>query len=279
MIRSRLVVAAVVVGSFLALDAGMAGAADPTYPTGSFAVAKTTAYVLHGDYESPEVAFVPVSRLSLHDDTTPADQLAVVLYPDEGADGQPWTWSPDYDKARIVYGGGDILDPQPWADINGVHHPYVTITDTDGHTTRVDLPAVTLVDDRTPPVSRVTWPKKRVRHTIRAWRFIHGTTTDTGVGPNDTYVTVMQKRHGRYWVYRGVTRKWQKGKRTAAATLHALRNFVDTPLVQASPSHWRTKYIRGLTRGRLVVWVQSLDIELNMNHPHIAASVTLTRRR
>ena len=278
MVRTRLVVAVVVAGSFLVLDAGAAGAADPAYPTGSFAVAKTTAYVLHGDYESPEVAFVPVTRLSLHDDATPVDQLSVVLYPDDGASGQPWTWRAGSDTARIVYGGGDVNDPQPWADINGTHNPYVTITDADGHTTRVDLPAVTLVDDRTPPVSRITWPKRRDRHTIHAWRFIRGTSVDTGVGLNETYISVLQKRHGRFWVYNDQTGKWRRGLRTEAATFKKLVK-VGGGVVQPWATHWRTRYIHGLTRGRLVIRVWSMDRELNTGDPTVAARITLTRRR
>lgn len=274
------VVAALAVGP-------VAGAApDPGFPSGSFTIRQPTQYILDQDGDAPQLAVVDVKRLGLSDDATPAKDIVVTVHADAGAPGDQWLFGDD--GHRLVYSGGTVDGPDPWVHIAGTYHPYVTLTDGDGHTTRVDLPVVTLREDHTAPVTRLALPRPRLRHTIVGWRVIRGTVVDAGIDRagnslgtrSHAGVVVMQRRHGHFYLYSFATKRWRKGLATEAATFRKFRPN-DAPAIDVGRIGWRTPYIHGLTRGRLVVRVTGEDTNLNRQPgpPPVAARYWLTRRR
>lgn len=294
----RQIVATAVVAAFLALDvAGAAGASpaapDPTYPTGSFTIPQPTEYVLSNgfDYESSQV---PLVVSSLSDDTTPADEIVVRIYAGttlgRSADGEVLpAGSPE---PRVRFGGGLDEDPYPYFKLAGTYHPYVTLTDKDDNTTRIDLPTVTLLEDRTAPVTRLTLPRKNRRDTKMAWRYIRGTIRDAGIDRPGSYnsygayadVALLQKRHGLWYLYECYSpdpskhRTWCKGRSTVAATLKKFPSAGNSAR-SVGGTRWRTAYTKGLTRGPLVVAIQGSDCNFNSTPLRIAARTTITRWR
>lgn len=278
-----------VIGAFLLAELALASTAsavpDPVYPTGTFAIKYPTEYVYDVGGWRPEWSRVTVQRLTLSDDVTPPEDIVVKVY--SGTDVAHSTngdvWNSVDPKMQMLYGGALDTDPIDTYHLAGTYHPYVTLTDGDGHTTQVDLPTVTLLNDHTPPVTKLTLPRLGKRNTIIGWRYIRGTSIDAGVDRPEigrspsTSVTVLQKRHGVFYYYVPKTQRWRKGLLTEAATVKKFRP--DFGAIRVGRIGWRTPYIHGLTRGRLVIRAWSQDSNLNETSHAVLARYTLTRRR
>ena len=262
----RLFASAVAV-ALLVLEVGSAAyGADPTYPTGTFTVDRTSTYALAPDGDVLGSDPVVVTRRDVMDDTTAPDDIQIVLDPNDGASGS-FLWSAPYCPGDTCSLGFSRV---------GTFTPHALLTDEDGHTTIVDLPQVTVIRDLTAPSVHLTKPRPRVRHRISAWRVLHGTVSDRGIGVRAVSAGVTQKRHGRWYVYSDYDHRWHKGLRSEAATWRGAGDFLETQLVGAHG--WRTPRIPGLTRGTLVVRISADDNTGNFTPMRVVHRVRLTRR-
>ena len=267
----RRALAVATVSSLLVLEAGAGASAaepDPTYPTGTFTLDRTSTYAFQPDGDilgtSPAVV---VTRSAVTDDETTPDYIQVVMYPGDGSDPQDWNpqWCPGATCQLQFYRLGTFT-------------PKVSLTDGDGNTTTVSLPAVTVRRDSFAPVVRLTKPRPRLRHRVSAWRVLRGTAVDRGVGVRVILATVMQKRRGRWYSYTDIDQRWRKGLRTEAATYKKFTPQSHTTPATEDGARWHTPRIRGLTRGPLVVRVYADDGNINISRTRVVARVRLTRR-
>ena len=137
----RLFASAVAV-ALLVLEVGSAAyGADPTYPTGTFTVDRTSTYALAPDGDVLGSESVTVTRRDVMDDTTAPDDIQIVLDPNDGASGS-FLWSAPYCPGDTCSLGFSRV---------GTFTPHALLTDEDGHTTIVDLPQVTVIRDLTAP--------------------------------------------------------------------------------------------------------------------------------
>lgn len=261
---TRRLVATGTVAALLVLDAGAAAfAADPTYPTGTFTLERTSAYIHYNPYDDAlPIAFINVRRSNLSDDETAPADIVTALDPGDGGALRSCTT----DLCSFVYSGP------------GTFTPKARLTDEDGNTNVITLPQVRILEDLTAPTSRVTAPKPRLRNKRSAWRIIRGTASDTGVGVNWVKVIVLQKRHGWWYLYTPFQqKKWRKGLRTEAATNEKFHP-VGGDTIATGPNSWRTPRIKRLTRGPIVVRLWAADLNENSSRPSIAARSRITRR-
>lgn len=287
---------ALVVGTALMLGTStavvQAAGPEPTYPTGSFKLERTSQYIQNNGWD-PETASVGLTRLSVSDDVTPATDVVVRLY--SGSDIASSTngrvLPPETATTSLRWGGGFDWEDIPAYTLAGTYHPFVTLTDGDGHTTRIDLPTVTLLDDRTPPVVTLRLPKEGHRKAITSWHRITGTTVDAGIDNpatnRDVYpsarVLVLQKRRGYWYEYRCYTpdprneRDWCKRKKTLTASLARRQlGLVTKPVGRTG---WRTEYIRGLTKDPLVIVYTGADSNANFAKVKTSKIYHLNRKK
>ncbi|MFL6061307.1 MAG: hypothetical protein ACJ72E_08755 [Marmoricola sp.] len=230
-------------------------APDPTYPTGTFTLSGTGGWMYPVDIG--DLAWrTSLVEHDVADDTTPADQVTRVFYSGNGT-SEPFT------PASLQRNGG-ALDVEYGTP--GTFYPSVHLTDADGHTTVVPLPAVTVLRDEVAPRVHLTLPRARDRNRISAWRVVRGVARDTGgeTSPERAWpeVYVLQRRHGYWYNYDFDTRRWHR--RTVALDYSMSRSFGErgAPYPDSS-GRWHTRTIRGLTGGRLVVHVDVGDGSYN----------------
>ena len=121
----RLFASAVAV-ALLVLEVGSAAyGADPTYPTGTFTVDRTSTYALAPDGDVLGSEPVVVTRRDVMDDTTAPDDIQIVLDPNDGASGS-FLWSAPYCPGDTCSLGFSRV---------GTFTPHALLTDEDGHTT------------------------------------------------------------------------------------------------------------------------------------------------
>ena len=276
--KIRRVLAMVMVGALLVLEAATPSyAAEPGHPTGTFTLDRTTAYlrVIDGDQDQPVGETFRITPSGVSDDETAPEDLVfeVSLGDGGGFTERPFPCSAENRACLMTY------------DQPGTFSPQARLTDQDGQSTTFALPAVRVLRDTTPPVVRVTRPRPRLLHRVSAWRVIRGTAIDQGVGTANVDVEVLQKRRTRWWCYdlvpdsdgQGAHRRWVRGLRTEAATFAKCQPH--SHIATLVGNRWRTAWIKGLTRGTLVVRVNAMDA--NFWQPKGApryAWVRLTRR-
>ncbi|WP_027860239.1 hypothetical protein [Marmoricola sp. URHB0036] len=265
-ILARLIASASAVALLLTGVGSAAHGADPTYPTGTFTVDRTSTYALAPDGDVLGSEPVVVTRHEIIDDTTAPDDIQVVLDPNDGASGS-FLWSAPYCPGDTCSLGFSRV---------GTFTPHALLTDQDGHTSIVGLPQVTVIRDLTAPVVRLTKPRPRLRHRISAWRVLHGTVSDRQIGVWSVHAGLTQKRHGRWYCYSDYDHRWHKGLRSEAATWRGAGDYLETELVGANG--WRTPRIPGLTRGRLVVRITADDRTNNFTPMRVVHRGRLTRR-
>lgn len=249
-------IAVAAAGVFLLIDLGTGWAAfgaDPTYPTGTFASGPTSQVLRAPGYDEP-AAYAYVDVLSLTDDVTPAEAITLTLDPGHNARGAG-VFSIDSSPNT-----GATTGVTSWMigyDEAGVYVPEVTLTDGDGHSTIVAVAPITVVQDSTPPRVRVTLPRYRLRHSVRGWRYLHGTATDPQMPIFDVSVGVLQRRSGIWYAYNGTTQRWRRGSSSEAATRKRFGSSLYTQSIV--DDSWRFRRLAGLRRGLLVIRASATD--------------------
>lgn len=271
----RRVVAAVVAGVLMTpLAASPSYAAEPGFPTATFTLDRTTAYieVIDGEQDRPIPQTFKITPHNVTDDVTAADDLVLELSRGDGSGFVATAFPCPGGTCTIEY------------DQPGTFTPQARLTDEDAHSTTINLPTVRVFRDTTDPVVRVIKPPKRKLHRISAWRVIRGTAVDRGVGVVRLDVAILQKRRGAWYYLEEyyveatdtVRRHWVRGLRTEAATFS--RYHPRSGSGHLVGNRWRTAWIRGLTRGPLVVRVDAMDANFFQTSYRKYAWVRLTRR-
>ena len=121
---TRRLVATATIAALLMIDSGAAVAADPTYPTGTFTLERTSAYIHYNPYDDRlPIATINVRRSNFNDDeTAPADIVTALDSGDGGALRSCMT-----DLCSFVW------------STPGTFTPKARLTDEDGHTTVITV--------------------------------------------------------------------------------------------------------------------------------------------
>jgi hypothetical protein len=234
---------------------------DRTAPTGTFTVAPTHAWLTFDflSLDESESASVTNTQVASYDDTSSTITRRVLA-----GDGTAWRTWPSGSSIAITY------------TTAGTYTPKVELTDGYGNSGTIDLSPVTVSNDVTAPVVRVTPPATAMRDRIAGWRRIRGTATDSGSGVELAVAMVLEKRAGIWYAYDFHHRKWLKGWAREGKTL---RRTKATPalLIPSSTGQWHTSWIRGLRTGKLSVHAAALDASGNIALAPVARA-KITRR-
>jgi hypothetical protein len=255
---------------------------DPAHPG---TVSWTSGTTLQHTYNLTEARYVPTVTLqdAAHN-TRVVDAQAVVINDTEKptgsftvAPGAAWAaftsvtvtqegaladnWSPSANIARSVnWGDGTV---QPWTAgttlshvyaAGGPYTPVVTITDEAGNPNALSTSEVVVTADTTGPRVKLTLPERRRRHSVKAWRTLHGTATDAGTGVASVWLKAVEKRGATWYGYNRVTHAWVKAKSKAKA----FRKATAFALTTNATHHWSAK-LRKLGKGTLVYKVRATD--------------------
>ncbi|MFT4263100.1 MAG: hypothetical protein QM572_06950 [Nocardioides sp.] len=219
-----------------------APALDTTPPTGSFVVDVRTSYLTttyDASYTLSTKATAHVVQQSLEAGATRA------VLAGDGSAAQAWASG---DTFELSYATA------------GTYTPHVLITDAYGNTGDVELPSVTILEDKSGPSLSIAKPAKPSKKA--SWRTVRGTTADSGVGVSVVLAYVVEKRGSVWWAYDFSKRKWLKGysseKKTESKS-KAMPAFIQP----SRDGSWKTPAIKGLTRGKLLFQAAALDANGN----------------
>ena len=219
---------------------------DTTPPTGVFEVDRTAGWAAYTS--------VSISQSSLSDNWTPA---ALITRSIAWGDGTSTVWTSGT-TASHVYAAA------------GTYTPRVTITDEAHNPAAVDTSSVVVTADTVGPRMRVAQP--HAKHSVRAWRTLHGRAVDAGTGVKSVRVQVVEKRGGHWYGYNATTHAWLKAATQKSAFARS-RAFVRKT---SATHHWSAK-IRGLRKGRLLVRAWATDQVGNRSTTVNRAAVLSTR--
>jgi hypothetical protein len=146
----------------------------------------------------------------------------------------------------------------------------VTITDEAGNAATVSTSAVVVKVDKTGP--KVTVARSRPKHSVKAWRKLHGRATDAGTGVKTVSLKAVEKRKGHWYGYNARTHRWVKAATKGKAFARS------RALTRTTNSHHRwTAKLRGLRKGKLVVRAWATD-RVGNHSATVTRKATLTRR-
>jgi 5'-nucleotidase len=216
---------------------------DTEAPTGAFSVSTTAAWASYSQ--------VTLTQTDLGDNWTPPAQITRSV--DWGDGSGPVTWTAGSTLSHTFASGGDFT-------------PTVTLTDEAGNTTdpAISTTAVHVSVDSTAPGLKLTLPT--ARHSVKAWKRLRGTATDTETGVKSVRLKAVEKRSGSWFGYRATTQTWVK----AASKARAFSKAKAFSLTTNDQHQWVAKLVR-LRQGRLVYKVRATDHVSNR-------SATLTHR-
>jgi len=232
---------------------------DTTAPNGTFTVVPTHAWLLF-DFlsldESPQSASVTIKQVTLSDDTSTTITRRVL--PGDGTSARSWA------------SGSSLVISYTKA---GTFTPKVELTDGFGNTRAVPLSPVTISEDTTAPVVRITRPSSSMRDRIAGWRKIRGTAVDGQTGVDTVLVMLVQKRGAYWYVYNFHKHVWLKGRTGQIATL-AHTKARPAILSTDSLDQWHTARIRGLKTGKIVVRSVAFDNSINLGMAIVRQRIT-----
>ena len=244
--------------------APLAGAEDPSTPTGSFTITPTSAYVrgLVDEYHFGTLGYVRV--------TVTTTALSPGAYVD--------TIDPGAGDGNGEHGGSSKIGAEYKFTLGpGTFTPrvYVTNDDAEHHTGIVTLPTLTYTKDPTPPELGLELPPASALNSAAAWRSLHGHVADPETSIYDVAVTVMQRRARIWYVWGSVNQRWRKGTRNETWTLlHVKPAQLKASLI--SGSRWLQPPVKELTKGALVVRIRTRS--LGVGETSLVQRAVLTRR-
>jgi hypothetical protein len=222
---------------------------DLVAPTGSFGVSTATAWA--------KLTKVTLSQAALGDNRTATTDIARTV---DWGDGSPvTTWTAGTTIGHVYTAGGT---PAPVVRAEDQAHNVATFT----------LSAVTVKVDAVAPVVRLLFSKTN-QHSVRVWRLLRGTATDTsGTGVKKVGLRAVEKRGTKWFGYRPATKTWVKAASKAAAFKKGRAFALTTNL-----RHRWAATLAGLRKGTLVYKVSATDRVGNAS-PVVIHKVTLTKR-
>jgi hypothetical protein len=187
-------------------------------------------------------------------------------------------WSPPNHITRSVdWGDGTTTDWTSAAPAThlyataGSYTPVVTITDEAHNANPVSTSGVEVTADTVGPQVRIAAGKPR--HSVAAWRTLHGSATDTaGTGVKTVSLKVVEKRGTTWYGYNAVKHTWVK----AATRAKAFKRSTTVTRTTNATHHWSLR-LRHLTRGTLVAKAWAVDQVANRSVT-VSRTATLTRR-
>ncbi|MFL6061306.1 MAG: hypothetical protein ACJ72E_08750 [Marmoricola sp.] len=223
-----------------------AWSADPGHPSGTFTVEQHPAW-LSGTWSARGArTTAEITVDSLTDDATPSNQIDLRLD----------VASTEHQVGVVAitpHGGTGIGGPGTtgWTvtfSFRGTFVPTVTMTDGDGNQTTQTLPAITVAEDSTPPVTTIALPA--APHRFSAWRTIRGISVDRESAIREVELSLYQRRAGVWYSYDGRRRTWLRGDRNEISTMRYLRGRVSATTFDQG--RWSIPVAR-LTKGLLVI--------------------------
>jgi hypothetical protein len=221
---------------------------DSQAPTGTFTVAPASAWATF--------TTVTVTQQGvLADNWSPADHITRSV---DWGDGTTTDWLSGGPATHVYATAGSLT-------------PVVTITDEAHNANPVTTSAVQVTVDAVGPKVRIAAAKPR--HSVKAWRTLHGSATDAaGTGVKTVSLKVVEKRGKTWYGYNSVRHTWLK----AATKAKAFKRSTTVTRTTNATHHWSLR-LRRLTRGTLVVRAWAVDQVANRSVT-VSRTATLTRR-
>jgi len=220
---------------------------DHTAPTGAFSASPASAWA--------KLTKVKVTQKSLSDGAgTPSQYITRSV---NWKDGTTSVWTKGTTLTHVYTKGGRFT-------------PKVTITDEAGNSATLSTSVVVVKVDKTSP--KVTVAISRPKHSVKAWRKLHGKATDHGTGVKRVWVKVVEKRKGHWYGYNAATHRWVK----AASKARALARSKAISRKTNSQHQWTAK-VPGLRKGKLVVRAWAAD-RVGHRSATVIRKASLTRR-
>lgn len=215
---------------------------DRTAPTGSFAVATSSAWA--------GWTRVGLAQAAIHDNLSPDETISRVI---SWGDGAQTVWQQGTTPTHVYAAAGS-------------YSPTVTLTDEAGNSSAaLATSTVTVKTDTARPTLRLTPPRTRKAY-VASWRTLKGRAVDAQTGVRTVAVRVIEKRGRAWYAYRATTRSWVKAtSKTAAWKRAATANVRPT-----AAGAWSVKLAR-LQKGRLFYKARAYDNRAN-------ASVWVTKK-
>jgi hypothetical protein len=220
---------------------------DHTKPTGAFTTAPGSAWAT--------VTAVTMTQTSLTDDRSPSADITRTV--DWGDGSTPGTWTSGTTFSHVYATAGTFT-------------PRVTATDEAGNEAVIDSSAVTVKRDSVAPRVRIAVAKPR--HSVKAWKALHGRATDAGTGVKAVTLKAVEKRGKVWYGYNASTKTWVKAATKARAFARS-RAFT---LKTNSRHRWSARLV-GLTKGTLMCRARATDLVGNRSAP-VSRKASLTRR-
>jgi hypothetical protein len=219
---------------------------DTEAPTGTFSNGRTTAWA--------KLTKVRVTQTGLSDNWTPAGLITREV---AWGDGTTSAWTTGTSLTHVYTKGGTFT-------------PSVTITDEAGNPATVPTSAVVVKVDKTGP--KVTVSTSKPKHSVKAWRKLHGKATDVGTGVKRVSVKVVEKRKSHWYGYNAKTHRWVKAASKAKAFARSKVIFRKT-----NSHHQWTAKVPGLRKGKLVVRARAVD-RVGHHSSTVTRKASLTHR-
>jgi PKD domain len=152
----------------------------------------------------------------------------------------------------------------------GTFTPRVTLTDEAGNSSgSLDSSAVVVKVDKTGP--SVTVAHAKPKHSVTAWKSLHGKASDAGVGVMTVRVKAVEKRAGHWYGYNARAHRWVR----AATKTRAFARSTAFATTTNAHHQWNAR-LRGLRKGTLVVRAWAID-ELENHSSTVTHRASLTR--
>lgn len=201
---------------------------DDEAPTGTFANQTATAWA--------GFTQVSVSESAIDDNWTPNDLITRTV---AWGDGTTSAWT------------GTGLATHKYAAA-GDYTPVVTLTDEAGNSAALPTSQVVVSADKVGPSLKVAVSKPR--HSVKAWKNVHGKATDAQTGVRSVWVKAVEKRGHAWYGYNAKTHVWVKAATKAKA--YKLAKAFHRP---TDAQHRWTAKLAKLKKGTLVLKVRATD--------------------
>ena len=219
---------------------------DDDAPTGTFTNGATTAWAAFSR--------VTVTQSDINDNWTPDDLITRSV---DWGDGTSSDWATGASTTHVYAAAGSYT-------------PVVTITDEAHNVGTVPTSEVVVTADTVGPKVRLTLPK--AKHSVKAWKTLHGKATDAQTGVKSVWLKAVEKRGGSWFGYNAVRHAWVK----AATKAKAFSRGKAFTLATNARHRWAAKLSK-LRKGTLVYKVRATD-QVKNRSATVTHRASLSRR-
>jgi hypothetical protein len=220
---------------------------DDEAPTGTFANETATAWA--------SFSLVTVSQSDINDNWTPDGLITRSVDWGDGTSATAWSSS---GPATHVYATA------------GSFTPVVTLTDESGNATPVSTSEIVVTVDTFLPTVKVRVP--RAKHSVKAWRTVHGKAADAQTGLKRVSLKAVEKRRATWYAYHASTHTWVPATSRTKAFKKAQAFHPSTD----AGGRWTARLAK-LKKGTLVLRAHATD-QVGNRSARVTRSALLTRR-